>query len=416
MSSTVVDRSLLGNAAPHRMQHAVADSRRVFLCLSSDWDGHPSSLTHIFKIISKTEPVIWVNSIGQRTPKLCWRDVQRVARKLKARGGASNRVTVHGARPQAVIEPRVLPFHFSPLARAINRRLLAAQLTPHLRPWRAAGAEVIAVTTNPVVAYVARALGVDRTIYFCMDEYAEMPECDRDLMRMFEPQLLKQAHRVFATSNALAHAKSNGRSETIYLPQGVDYEHFQNPPPPPAALRDLPRPIIGFQGIVGARVDLALFEKILQRLPQATLVTLGREEVDLARLRRYPHYRHFPAVSYGDLPRWAGAFDIGLIAYKQDGHTAAVNPLKLLEYLAMGQAVMSLELPELVRHASIVTLARDHATYLDALAAMVARYPFSDVECARRRAYAQQHSWAQRAERFLAECDGFGAYEKVKYG
>lgn len=390
--------------------------RRVFLCFSTDWHGHPSTVSHLFKIITQTERVIWVNSMGQRAPRWSWQDAKRVWHKLRNPARPAAPIIPADAAPSfgvpaAIIEPRVLPFHRYRWVRRLNRALLERQLASQLRPWREQGAEIILVTTNPAAADLVGAFGATRAIYICMDEYAEMEDSDAATIRACEPLLLARVDRVFATALSLCSSKTNGRDETLHLPQGVDFEHFQTAQmrAQPAALQALPRPIIGFQGIVGARVDLDLFEKILQRFPHASLVTVGRQEADLSRLQRYPNFHAFPAVPYSDLPRWVAPFDVGLIAYKIDAHTPAVNPLKLLEYLALGQAVVSVDIPEIARHRGHVELASTHAQYLDALAKTLARYPFSAEEKQRRRRYAAQQSWRQRAEKFLNECDRIAA-------
>lgn len=384
--------------------------KRVFVCLSTDWHGHPCSLSHIFKIVAQREPTIWINSIGLRRPRLAWQDARRIWHKLTFALRAPAPVFASGGKPKAIIEPRVLPYHHLGWVRRLNAWILARQVRPYLRALCGPQTQVVFITTNPAAVDMVKRLGADHSLYYCMDEYAAMPETDDVVVRGCEPKMLRAVDRVLATSLTLRDSKRHPQHETIYLPQGVDYQHFQNGDNNcPAALRDLPRPIIGFQGIVGARVDLDLFEKIAQRFPRASLVLLGKKEVDLARFARYPNVHHFDAVPYAELPRWASRFDIGLIAYRRDGHTASVNPLKLLEYLAMGQAVVSMDLPELARHRAHVAIARDHAEYLALLDNLVARYPFDAEEIAARRAYVQTESWEARAQQLLSLCDALAA-------
>lgn len=384
--------------------------KRVFVCLSTDWHGHPCSLSHIFKIVAQREPTIWINSIGLRRPRLAWQDARRIWHKLTFALRTPAPVFASGGKPKAIIEPRVLPYHHLGWVRRLNAWILARQVRPYLRALCGPQTQVVFITTNPAAVDMVKRLGADHSLYYCMDEYAAMPETDDVIVRSCEPKMLRAVDRVLATSLTLRDSKRHPQHETIYLPQGVDYQHFQNGGDNcPEPLRDLPRPIIGFQGIVGARVDLDLFEKIAQRFPRASLVLLGKKEVDLARFARYPNVHHFDAVPYAELPRWASRFDIGLIAYRRDGHTASVNPLKLLEYLAMGQAVVSMDLPELARHRAHVAIARDHAEYLALLDNLVARYPFSAAEIAARRAYVQTESWEARAQQLLSLCDALAA-------
>lgn len=386
--------------------------KRVFVCLSTDWHGHPCSLSHIFKIVAQREPTIWINSIGLRRPRLALQDVRRIWHKLTFALRAPAPVFASGGKPKAIIEPRVLPYHHLGWVRRLNAWILKRQVQPYLRALCGPQTQTVFITTNPAAVEMVKQLGANHSLYYCMDEYAAMPETDEEVVRRCEPKMLRAVDRVMATSLTLRDSKRHPQHETVYLPQGVDYQHFQTGADDaecPPALRHLPRPIIGFQGIVGARVDLDLFEKIAQRFPRASLVLLGKKEADLTRFAQYPNVHHFDAVPYAELPRWARRFDIGLIAYRRDGHTASVNPLKLLEYLAMGQAVVSMDLPELARHRAHVAIARDHAEYLALLDKLVARYPFSTEEIAARRAYVKTESWEARAQQLLNLCDALAA-------
>jgi hypothetical protein len=380
---------------------------RVFLCVGTDWEGHLSSIIHLFSVIAQQHPVIWINSIGQRGPRLSFPDIKRVAHKVIGmfRPSVPASATARQGVPRAVIEPRVIPYHQFKAVRRLNRWLLGRQLAPLLRRTVAPGADLFFVSANPAAVDLVGSFGAALGIYFCMDEYAEMPNADPRVIRMCEPLMLQAVDFAVATSQLLSKTKTNPRYETLYLPQGVDFEHFQYQGPCPAPLARLPRPIVGFQGIIGSRVDLRLVEKIARAYPRVSVVMLGRQEVDISPLKRYPNFHAFGAVPYEELPAWASQFDIGLIAYVQDGHTASVNPLKLLEYLAMGQQVVSVDLPELARYRDYVAIAHDHETYLAALAQLLARYPFTKEERERQRSAARGESWSARASQFLAACD-----------
>lgn len=392
-----------------QVQPLSTSARRVFLCAGNDWGRHPSSLTHIFKIIARTEPVVWINSIGQRSPRLVRKDLQRLWEKgrniLLRPAYVPEEGEVEGAAPDAVIEPKVLPYHRYRWVRRFNSSVLEHQLAPFLRQRHPARQDLIFVTSNPGAVDLIGRFGAGLSVYYCMDEYAEMREVDPEMIRVCEPLMLEQVDCTFATSVALWRSKKTKNYETVYLPQGVDFTHFQHLGACPEALRRIPRPIIGFQGILGERIDLALLEKILQRFPQASLVTVGRREVDIARLRRYPNFHAFDPVPYAQLPAWAGRFDIGLVAYVKDGHTDSVNPLKLLEYLAMGQPVVAVDLPELALHREFIEIAPDHETYLAHLDTLIRRYPFAAAERERLKSYAAEHAWERRAARFLEVCD-----------
>lgn len=381
------------------------DVRPRFVCLGTDWNGHPSSLSLLFRAISATHDVVWINSIGLRAPRFTPYDLRRLWRKAsRALRPGNTAAAVASSGPRAVIDPRVLPFHRYDAVRALNGWLLERQLRPQLAP-APGGVPLVFVTSNPAAVPLVARLGADLSLYYCMDEYAEMADCDSDMIRRCEPLMLRAVDGTLATSLHLCRRKSAPGRPVLHLPHGVDFEHFRRARACPRPLQDLPHPIIGFQGVVGPRVDLVLLEKVLCAFPRASLVAVGKRESDLSRLQRYPNFHYFDAVPYAELPAWVAQFDVGLIAYRLDNHTDAVNPLKLFEYLATGLPVVSVALPELAQHAQFVSLARDHDEYLRALAAWVRRYPLSEAERAARRAYAANASWSRRAQQFLRLCD-----------
>jgi peptidoglycan/xylan/chitin deacetylase (PgdA/CDA1 family) len=391
---------------------ATAD-KPVFLCVGNDWGRHWSSILHLFRVIARDHRVIWVNSIGQRAPRLSKRDFLRLLEKARRpRLQVLSEETATDGRPVAVIEPRVLPYHRFGFVRGINTRILGRQLAPVLERWVSRGQQLVFVTSNPAAVDLVGRFGATLSFYYCMDDYGQMRDMDASINEVCEPPMLEAVDCTFATSRALCESKRARHYETVHLPQGVDFDHFRPGLACPPPMAHISHPIIGFQGIVGERVDLALLEKIACAFPSASLVTIGRREADISSLRRYDNFFHFDHVPYAQLPAWVAQFDVGLVAYVTDGHTASVNPLKLLEYLALGQQVVSTSLPELQGCREYVHMAEDHHGYLQALADMLSRYPFDEAEKTRRREFARGQSWEARAKKFLAVCNQLSAQKK----
>lgn len=394
---------------------AATARKPVFLCVGNDWGRHWSSILHLFRVIARDHRVIWINSIGQRAPRLSRRDFVRLLEKARRpRLQATADETATDGRPVAIIEPRVLPYHQFRFVRRVNTHLLGRQLAPVLARWVEPGQELVFVTANPAAVDLVGRFNASLALYYCMDDYGKMRDMDASINDACEPEILAAVDCSFATSLALCANKRAAHYETVHLPQGVDVNHFRPDLACPEAMVPIPHPIIGFQGIVGERVDLALFEKIAQAFPHASLVAIGRRETDISRLHRYKNFFHFERVPYTQLPAWVGQFDVGLVAYVRDGHTESVNPLKLLEYLALGQQVVSTALPELRQYTQYVRMADNHVGYLEALKDVLSRYPFDESERRARREFARTQSWEARAQKFLSVCDQLRAKKKAR--
>mgnify|MGYP000626525158 CR=1 FL=1 len=57
---------------------------RDMICFSHDWTGDPLSKTHLMRLLARDNRILWVNSIGYRTPTASKRDLGRIVSKLKS--------------------------------------------------------------------------------------------------------------------------------------------------------------------------------------------------------------------------------------------------------------------------------------------------------------------------------------------
>jgi glycosyltransferase involved in cell wall biosynthesis len=103
---------------------------------------------------------------------------------------------------------------------------------------------------------------------------------------------------------------------------------------------------------------------------------------------------------YGELPRWARAFDVAIIPYRLNRQVANANPLKLREYLATGKPVVSVRNPEIEKFARWVRIADGREAFLAALdAALASDTPAAAAE---RMAAVADQTWDRRVEEVLA--------------
>ena len=57
---------------------------RDILCFSHDWTGDPLSKTHLMRVLSKENRILWINAIANRMPTASSKDVSRIFKKLKS--------------------------------------------------------------------------------------------------------------------------------------------------------------------------------------------------------------------------------------------------------------------------------------------------------------------------------------------
>ncbi len=389
-----------GSPVTERTPWAVGDPMVVF---GPDWGRYPSTLQHLFQQVSTRTPVVWVNAVAHRSPTLTLADFQRAVQKVSAimrsRTGPAAAETGE-ARPQLIVEPKVLPWHqFGPVY-AFNTWSLVRTIRGALRTLGTTRPPVL-VTGSPTTAGVVGRLDEALSVYFCMDDFLNFPGVSASMIAPLEAELRCRVDVLVATARSLTISKRPASGLAYQLPQGVNYDHFAAPTVEPAAFQAIPRPRIGFSGTIGGQCDYPLLRRLADAFPQASIVlvgpvTEGAAVVDTIRAKNV----HFLGVqSYADLPAYVQAFDVGIIPYVLNEWTMAVDSLKLLEYLAAGLPVVSTTFPEVEKYANIVAMVPDADAFIAAVGSALV-VPAA-VSRERGRAFARQHTWARRADAFL---------------
>jgi glycosyltransferase involved in cell wall biosynthesis len=245
---------------------------------------------------------------------------------------------------------------------------------------------------------VVGSLGELVSIYFCMDNYAELPGVSRTVIEPLERKLLSRVGAVVATAAELRKSKWPASRRAFHLPQGVNFDHFATPQAVPPELARLGSPRIGFAGGVSECCDLALIQAVAESNPQGSVVLVGPVSVDLSVLTA-PNIHVLGDRPYATLPAYVQAFDVGIIPYVLNEWTRAVDPLKLLEYLAAGIPVVSTPIPEVHKYAAVTTLA-SHPTEFARAAVTACIDDRLELRRARQQV-AREQTWERRAAQFL---------------
>lgn len=330
--------------------------RPGIIAFAKDWHEDPTSNHHVLIELARTRPVLWLNSVATRTPKLSsGRDLGKIRRKL----GEFARGPVEVADNLWVFSPLVLPLPHSAVAQRINRQLLRATIYA-LR--KRLGLDRFDLWTFlPNVADYVGTLGERAAVYYCVDEWSLFSYLDEAQTRAAERKLLAKVDACFAINHALADAKRVEQPRTFVSPHGVDHAVFAKALDPataiPADVASLPRPIVGFYGTIQDWVDLDLIAALARRHPEWSIVLLGQMLVDVSAVRGLPNVHLLGRKPHELLPAYCKAFDVGLIPYRISERMTYVNPIKLREYLSAGVPVVSTPVPEVVRYRHLCAVA-----------------------------------------------------------
>ena len=375
-------------------------SGRDFLVLSDDWNGLPNSAKHLFRHVLPGNRVFWWNVIT-RLPRLSRSDAGKVIRVLGQWGkqlvGAGRRASAEqGDSPGAphTATPWMIPW-FKPLVRRLNRASLARRFERLAREHHIRNP--IVLTTFPSTVDFVRFVPAAAKVYYCVDEWLHYPGLNPADWQVMENELIEHVDGVVATSRDLEKKGRRCRA-SLYLPHGVDFEHFQavsQQGPPVPALEKLARPIVGFFGLIAPWVDLRVVAALGRAFPKLSFVLIGKAVVGMQELSKLPNVHFLGMIPYEQLPAYARYFNVGLIPFARNELTEAVNPLKLLEYYALGLPVVGTRLRELEGLAGPLYLASDEAEFCAQVERALGNAS-GDREAAL--AVARQNTWRQRAE------------------
>jgi glycosyltransferase involved in cell wall biosynthesis len=238
-------------------------------------------------------------------------------------------------------------------------------------------------------------LGERLVVYYVADDYLALPGIYRRYVGELERALLDRADVIFATSEVLCDAKEGRRGRPVLLPHGVDLAHWtpRVAAEPPPELAALPCPRIGFFGFLAPWVDDRLMVSVARAFPHASVVLIGPAWAGV-RAPAAPNITWLGPRSYAELPQYAEHFDVALLPFRRDRLVSAVNPLKLLEYLALGLPVVSTPMALPPALARLVYVAADTETFVGLV--LQALRDDTAHERSRRRAAAAGESWVAR--------------------
>jgi glycosyltransferase involved in cell wall biosynthesis len=362
--------------------------QRDMIVMSGDWGRSPNAIQHITEIFARKNRVIWVSGIPVRGPRLRIKDARRVVDKgLKVlkRGHVSARDPI----PVEEIHPFFVPFYDIDAVRKFNDDRLVSAITSTMD--RLQFRNPVLMLTNPMTAGCLGRLRERSSHYLCIDDYGANEHAFK-MLPSLEASILNRVDSSWSMSDVLMKSRIPKSSENHFFPEGVNTTHFvRRGGTLPSEFAGLKRPIIGYCGLISHWMDIDVVIKCARAYPDATLLILGEAKIDISRLTAEPNVVCPGHIAYELLPRYMELFDVGLIPRVINRLTIAMNPLKLLEYLAMELPVVSSDLPEVRKFGDYVHLASDH----DGFVAAVGKALDEDsIEKRRaRREVAERYSW-----------------------
>jgi len=289
--------------------------------------------------------------------------------------------------------------------RALNARIAEQALGSRLKRLRVEPQPVVLVSNIYAAGTLSR-LRRKLVFYDFNDspfQFDGVPGWARDCWR----RTLDEADALFVVSE---HYRRWLATETakpvIKLGNGVELSHFEAPRPVPAPLASLPRPLIGYVGLLSHFLDFDALEALRQGRRGGTLVLIGPSTPATAERLAALAGRDGVALlgprPYAEIPAWMQALDVGAIPFRaNDPYVRGINPNKVYQYLASGIPVVTTPVLDLEPAPPHLQFASDPA----ALTAAVHRALDAPAAREARRTLARPHDWGVLAARMVEEIE-----------
>ena len=252
---------------------------------------------------------------------------------------------------------------------------------------------------TPMALGFAADLAPAAVVYDCMDELSLFRGAPPALIER-ERRLLAVADLVFTGGQSLYEAKRERHPAVHAFPSSIDAEHFgraRRPTPEPADQAAIPRPRLGYFGVIDERIDLELLAAAAGARPDWQWVMLGPVvKIDPESLPRRSNLHYLGMKAYDDLPSYLAGWDAALMPFAANESTRFISPTKTPEYLAGGRPVVSTPIRDVVRpygDLELVEIAADPESFVAAAERAMARHGEGGAE---------REEWLRRVDEFIA--------------
>ncbi len=335
------------------------------------------------------------NDVYYVEPPTNIRDCLRPGRRSKLFTRDATGVTiVHG--------PRWLPVTGRAPFKRLSIRLFLFAVA--LVSGTAFGKKPIVWYSRPRMAdYVGKA---KRTVYHVVDEYSgygHPSKSKRDGDDPDELRMLASVDTVIVVTQSLYDSKSPHNPNTHIVANAVNFEAYADTSlERPEDMAGIDAPVIGYSGLVAARLDLAMLTAVATTRPEWSFVFVGTVndkycEAEMRQLGELPNVHLLGTKDIDDVPRYVRQFDVCVIPYVLNLRAQHASPLKLYEYAAASKPIVSTEFTAARAFEGEVRFANSTEDFLAQCEAAL-QLDEASSEIAGNRRIASENTWDHRVE------------------
>ena len=235
---------------------------------------------------------------------------------------------------------------------------------------------IYATDTRPVNPWIMDSYNKgDLILYEFVDEIHEdiQGTISLEVREKHEKFLRDENVIVVATADKLITEAQKYRKKNIALvTNGVDCDHFSKE----VSFDEIPKeikgvalknkPVIGYFGAFARWFDYELIKKLALERPDYEILLIGwdydgslkNEHLDI-----FDNITVVGPIDYAILPKYASIFTVSIIPFVINDVTEATSPIKLFEYMALGKAIVTTDMPECRKYES-VQIGKTHEEFI----------------------------------------------------
>ena len=244
-----------------------------------------------------------------------------------------------------VVVPHLPPGLIASEARKIQESLLGEFMSEYLIK------DVVLWYYTPLALQFRGKLQARAVIYDCMDELSAFRGAPVGL-RSAEAELFRTADLVFTGGKSLYESKKTQHPFVHCFPSSIDRDFFGAARQMRSDVEELvgiPRPRLGFCGVIDERMDLSLLAAVAAARSKWQFVMLGPVvKIAESELPRLPNIHYLGPKEYRLLPSYFAGWDVGLLPFARNDSTRFISPTKTPEYLAAGLPAVSTPIADVV--------------------------------------------------------------------
>lgn len=225
-----------------------------------------------------------------------------------------------------------------------------------------------------------------------------------------QDRMIEEADIIFTVSQLLYDEFKSLHKEIYVVPNGVDYESFENCAASNSKVgiyEKFRKPTIGFLGMMHYIVDFGLLDYVAESRPEWMLLLMGKDNIHVDtdrsffnRLKKRNNVIWCGEVDRPAIPLYLRAIDVCLVPLKKLEITRYANFLKIWEYFAAGKPIVAVDQGRPYEYPALIRSVHSKEEFLKNISEAL-REDMGEELVKRRKFIARENSWENRAREML---------------